>query len=397
MPSERVHASAQAIEELASSCNRFARAVRATLHAAEAEIPRVQEALEDRQADLRREISDIEDEIASAGEDDDTSSAHRRLEEAEDALASAKRRASALEHAVSSYQMQAAKLYGVVDEDVIRATTFLREANARLLAYQRYALDGALPRWLADNFGAGRDQSHLDVRRAIKEANVRSAERRDGGVNEAWVLTNGVSIWFKPSDGEDTASLPRGVPPRTLYRREVAASLLDEALGSGLVPPTEEFSRDGRIGSGQLFLGSDFRDADYLIQTGELDFSAPAQALSNRQRQDWQLFDSLIATSDRHPGNWKLRRRKDGTFDLALIDNGHSFSESHDPPLFLAPAAGEPIDDVAKARLLHLLATEDAWRAPIEKLIGSDATDRVLVRARSLLARERWPSKPDVI
>ncbi len=60
---------------------------------------------------------------------------------------------------------------------------------------------------------------------------------------------------YKPASGEQSLwDFPDG-----LYRREVAAYVLSEALGWGLVPPTVE-RHDGPFGAGSLQL---FVDADY--------------------------------------------------------------------------------------------------------------------------------------
>tara|TARA_R100001594_G_C4038263_1_gene262677 strand:- start:280 stop:2121 length:1842 start_codon:yes stop_codon:yes gene_type:complete len=57
------------------------------------------------------------------------------------------------------------------------------------------------------------------------------------GINETQMLTNDFDIVFKPMSGE-SPNLRIGIPQGTYYRREVAASVIDEELGLGLVPTT---------------------------------------------------------------------------------------------------------------------------------------------------------------
>ncbi len=67
---------------------------------------------------------------------------------------------------------------------------------------------------------------------------------------------------YKPASGEQSLwDFPDG-----LYRREVAASVLSEALGWGLVPPTVE-RHDGPFGAGslQLFVAADYEQHYFTL------------------------------------------------------------------------------------------------------------------------------------
>src|SRR5262247_3794945 len=67
---------------------------------------------------------------------------------------------------------------------------------------------------------------------------------------------------YKPGRGER----PLWDFPPCLYRREVAAYLLSEALGWGLVPPTLE--REGPLGPGSLqaFITADFEQHYFTLR-----------------------------------------------------------------------------------------------------------------------------------
>lgn len=117
------------------ACGRLARAVADRLPFVERELRQASEALDERCAELRREISNLHDEISSADENEDTSWASSRIEEAEDELASAQRRKRRLAETSAAYIMQARKLDHLATDHAVRAREFLRGTVDDLKAY----------------------------------------------------------------------------------------------------------------------------------------------------------------------------------------------------------------------------------------------------------------------
>ncbi|MDE2106952.1 MAG: hypothetical protein KGL39_57590 [Patescibacteria group bacterium] len=223
------------------------------------------------------------------------------------------------------------------------------------------------------------------IREQIRLAQYSSFQLIDGGINQSVVLKNGVKVVFKPKAGEDPieTNYPPGVHKGTQYLREKAASIIDELLGIGLVPPTEIITYEGLVGSAQVFQDS-YTTARHLEATGAITLPC-FDKLTDRQRQDWQLIDELIGNGDRHAGNWMLRSRVDGKFDLALIDNGRSFPEIGESNLFVRPASRMKIDSINRDRLERLLTLEREWRTKLTELVGVAAIEHMINRAQKLL------------
>jgi hypothetical protein len=228
------------------------------------------------------------------------------------------------------------------------------------------------------------------MRRRIREANYTTEEDLGGGVNETIILTNGEKVVFKSVEGEYEGVLRPGIEPGTQYRREKAASVIDEILKTDLVPPTEIIEWKGRLGSAQLFqkgykMPFEYADAGELRDRG-------FGFLSKRQRQDWNLLDMVLGHSDRHGGNWMLYKREGG-WDLALIDNGLCLSDSPTPAYALRamPAAGLKLDQVAQRRLSRLIDTEADWRPRLAELVSPQAIDHMLERARAIQRHGYFP------
>lgn len=231
------------------------------------------------------------------------------------------------------------------------------------------------------------------VREIIRNANFVSSELLIGlGINESWILKNGVKVLFKPSEGEYKFEARPGVAPGTQYLREKAGSLVDEILGLGLVPPTEIITPHDchGIGSAQLYMEG-FETANRLVKRGKIEYPG-FQYLTLRQRQDWQLFDELIGSMDRISSNWMLRSRKDGGVDLALIDNGLCLSDKGYTLLRAKPASGQPIDPVNIERLKMFLDCEHVWRPKFQKLINDSAINHMYIRASQMLTRGYYVS-----
>jgi uncharacterized repeat protein (TIGR03843 family) len=118
-------------------------------------------------------------------------------------------------------------------------------------------------------------------------------EVEDGEVGDGEVVASPGTLHavYKPASGEQSLwDFPDG-----LYRREVAAYALSEALGWGLVPPTVE-RHDGPFGSGslQLFVAADY-EQHYFTLFDEGDHVETLQAMC--------AFDIVANNADRKSGH----------------------------------------------------------------------------------------------
>jgi uncharacterized repeat protein (TIGR03843 family) len=96
---------------------------------------------------------------------------------------------------------------------------------------------------------------------------------------------------YKPGRGER----PLWDFPSGLYRRELAAYLLSEALGWGLVPPT--LIREGPLGEGsfQLFIEADFEQHYFTLYEQRPDLHPQLLAMG--------AYDVLANNTDRKSGH----------------------------------------------------------------------------------------------
>ena len=137
-----VYASITAIQNMEAACARFARVLVERLPDVERELRQVTDALEERRANLHREIASLQDEISSANEDDDLSWERRRLEEAEDELASTQKRIRRLSEASANHAAQARRVEHLATDHAVRTREFLNGAADDLKAYLAKTNDG---------------------------------------------------------------------------------------------------------------------------------------------------------------------------------------------------------------------------------------------------------------
>jgi uncharacterized repeat protein (TIGR03843 family) len=177
---------------------------------------------------------------------------------------------------------------------------------------------------------------------------------------------------YKPGRGER----PLWDFPRSLYRREVAAYLLSEALGWGLVPPTLE--REGPLGDGSLqyFVVADFEQHYFSLRDDP----------KNRERlQRICLFDLVANNADRKGGHCLLG--VDGV--IRAIDHGLCFHVEPKLRTVIWDFAGEPID----AAMLDELRRVPDLSVPdrLADLLHGDELEALVARARAVVRRGRFP------
>ena len=177
---------------------------------------------------------------------------------------------------------------------------------------------------------------------------------------------------YKPERGER----PLWDFPPGLYRREIAAYRLSEALGWGLVPPTAP--REGPLGEGslQLFVHADFRQHYFTL----LEHAEHRETL-----QRICLFDLVANNADRKSGHclWVPDDR------IYAIDNGLTFHVESKLRTVIWDFAEEPIPPALLADLRRVL--DARLPAELAELLDADEVRGIERRARGLLRSRRFP------
>jgi uncharacterized repeat protein (TIGR03843 family) len=177
---------------------------------------------------------------------------------------------------------------------------------------------------------------------------------------------------YKPGEGErDLWDFPGN-----LYRREVAAYALSEALGWGMVPPTVAIE-DGPFGPGSLQL---FVDADYeqhyftLFESGDYD----------RRLRTICLFDVVANNADRKGGH--VLNGGDGR--LWGIDHGLCF---HTQPKLRTVMWDYAGDEVPESELADLEGLAGELPDDLVRHLDRRECDAVVSRIRALLDHPVFP------
>jgi uncharacterized repeat protein (TIGR03843 family) len=180
---------------------------------------------------------------------------------------------------------------------------------------------------------------------------------------------------YKPQRGER----PLWDFPRGLYRREIAAYLLSEALGWGIVPPT--IARDGPHGEGSLqhFVMADFSQHYFTL----VEEPAHRPAL-----QRICVFDVIANNADRKSGHCLLG--PDGA--IYGIDQGLCFHVDPKLRTVMWDWAGEPIPRDLVADLAALVRRGVPKR--LARLLSGEEQEVLLARARALVDEPRFPASP---
>ena len=177
---------------------------------------------------------------------------------------------------------------------------------------------------------------------------------------------------YKPEQGER----PLWDFPPGLYRREIAAYLLSEALGWGLVPPTAP--RDGPYGEGslQLFVPADFRQHYFTLR------ESPEH---HESLQRICLFDLVANNADRKSGHCLLVPDE----GIYAIDNGLTFHAEPKLRTVIWDFGSVPI----AAPLLEDLRRMVAEELPpgLAELLDTEEQRALRRRVRGLLRSGHYP------
>ena len=176
---------------------------------------------------------------------------------------------------------------------------------------------------------------------------------------------------YKPSRGER----PLWDYPSGLFRREVAAYVVSEALGWGLVPETIE--RDGPLGPGSLqrFVPADFREHYFTL----LERPEHHEALRRIC-----VFDLLINNGDRKSGH--CLAGEDGR--IWAIDHGLCLHDEPKLRTVIWDFAGDAVPD-ALVEDASLLAASPP--ADLDPLLNADELAALVRRATALIRRPVFP------
>lgn len=178
---------------------------------------------------------------------------------------------------------------------------------------------------------------------------------------------------YKPGKGER----PLWDFPDGLYRREVAAFELAEALGWPLVPPTVELE-DGPLGPGslQLFIEADFEQHYFTLLEDEANHPALKQMAT---------FDVLANNADRKGGHCLM----DAEGHIWGIDHGLCFHSQPKLRTVIWDFAGEALEPADLDAVTRL--SQDGPGPRLERLLHNDECRALMERARHLSKTGRLP------
>ncbi len=178
---------------------------------------------------------------------------------------------------------------------------------------------------------------------------------------------------YKPYRGER----PLWDFPSGLYKREVAAYELSDALGWGIVPLTVLRS-EGPLGEGSLqqFVPADFEQHYFTLYEDEA---------THERLKTICAFDLLANQTDRKSGHCLLG--EDG--QIYGIDNGLSFHHEFKLRTVIWEFAGEPVPRALIEDMVRLV--EDGLTPPLFALLDSFERDALLTRARALIRDGHFP------
>ncbi len=181
---------------------------------------------------------------------------------------------------------------------------------------------------------------------------------------------------YKPVRGER----PLWDFPAGLYRREVAAWVLADALGWDMVPPTTTRD-DAPLGEGslQLFIDADFEQHYFTLLEDEA---------THPQLRRICAFDVLANSTDRKSGHCLI----DADRHLWGIDNGLSFAPGPKLRTVIWDFGGEPLPDELVEAVTALVDADLA--ALLRHLLSPEECDAVGVRALRLLRAGTFPVDP---
>jgi uncharacterized repeat protein (TIGR03843 family) len=177
---------------------------------------------------------------------------------------------------------------------------------------------------------------------------------------------------YKPGRGER----PLWDFPPGLYKREIAAYGLSEALGWRLVPLT--IRRTGPCGDGslQLFVEADFEQHYFTLYEDSTHHDALKRICA---------FDIVANNTDRKSGHCLLGPDR----HIYAVDNALTFHVDSKLRTVIWEFGGETIPDPILADVARLVET--ALPAPLAEILEPPEQNALVARAKTLLAAGRFP------
>lgn len=184
---------------------------------------------------------------------------------------------------------------------------------------------------------------------------------------------------YKPARGER----PLWDFPSGLGRREVAAYLLSEALGWGVVPETvwRESAPMGP-GSVQRFVDADFEHHYFTLYEHE-------DERWHDQLRRICVFDLLANNTDRKSGHCLYVPSEGDGGRIYAIDNGLSFHAEFKLRTVIWEFGGEPIPDDLLADVERFV--EAGIPDDLARLLDPFEREALLARGRALVRERRFP------
>jgi hypothetical protein len=184
---------------------------------------------------------------------------------------------------------------------------------------------------------------------------------------------------YKPIRGERPL---HDFPDGTLYKREVAAYELSQAIGWDLVPPTV-VRTDGPLGPGslQLFINHDPSQHYFTLLEEHQDFF-----------KRLAVFDIICNNADRKSGHCLL----DGDGRIWAVDHGLTFNSQPKLRTVIWDFAGDRVparDRHAASRLAASISDRDsAFRQSLQSLLAKSEINAMLDRVKLLSQPCYFPS-----
>jgi hypothetical protein len=222
-----------------------------------------------------------------------------------------------------------------------------------------------------------------DILAALRGGELDVIGRLVGSSNNAMVVrVDGredlLAVW-KPTRGERPLF---DFPIGTLTRREVAAYLVSEAIGWGIVPPT--LLREGPYGEGMV--------QQWIDVDPDVDIVAMIMGDDPRLRRI-AVFDAVVNNTDRKGGH------------LLLIPSGHLYAVDHGVTFSVVPKLrtllwaweGQPLDDEERAGLERVRAGLEnraggSLATSLRELLATPEVEATRLRVDELLAAGVFPS-----
>jgi uncharacterized repeat protein (TIGR03843 family) len=221
-----------------------------------------------------------------------------------------------------------------------------------------------------------------DASERLSRAPVTVLGRMSNASNATFLVTldgaDGLAI-YKPGRGER----PLWDFEPGLYRREVAAYVLSEHTGLGVVPPTV-LRPDAPFGEGSLqwFVHADFAEHYFSLYAERPELHDHLRAIAT--------FDVIANNTDRKSGHCLLERGGvAGRDHVWAIDNGLCFAADDKLRTVIWEFAGERLP----AELREAAAAATSAPDALTGLLDDDELEAICRRARRLLATGRFPAE----